>query len=156
MPSKEKVVIGITKNSYSKSEVQHLINSITHLESQQAEIEQLKTGWAEREKEFKKQRAPKELRKGDVIVITTSNKNRPAVVIKVLKELVVCIPLSTTQDSYNLAPSKSRFFREGYFSNHIITIRKELALEYFAGVYDNSRLLNNAIKEMRLFLNKVL
>lgn len=97
------------------------------------------------------------LKKGDVIRVRIqadgSNKPRPAVIIKVCKDYVISIPLTSCSDTNALCEtSGSRFFKEGYFCNIYIVTPIEKAV--FIGIYDNMKSLNNAIKELRLFIVK--
>jgi len=100
--------------------------------------------------------APDSFKKGDVIKLQTvgSNKNRPSVIIKVCSEYVVSIPLTTTESVHCLSESKSRFFKNGFFSNTYAVTPIKVAKENFIGVYDNHKLLNLAIKELRVFIVK--
>lgn len=134
MPSKEEVLASIPNVAHSAAQVKHLINGINVIQSH----------------------APSKLRKGDVILSTSSSseKRRPMVVVKVLQEVCLVLPLSTTEDSLNLIPSSSRFFREGFFTKQVLTVKLENAYKNFAGVYDNPRELNKAIKEMQKYLIK--
>jgi len=134
MPSKEQVLATVKNEAHSGAMVKHLINSITSIETKR----------------------PVKLRKGDVIVkeCFTTTKKRPYVLIKVLKEFSLALPLSTTEDSLNLCESDSRFFRVGFFSNQLVTLKNQDALENFAGIYDNPRNLNKAVKIMKEFLDK--
>jgi len=97
---------------------------------------------------------PTHLRKSDVIKLSSGVKIRPCVIVKVKKDYVVAIPLTSKQNIHNLCVSESRFFGNGYFCNNYITAPIELARENFIGVYDNSKVLNNAIKELRIFIGK--
>jgi hypothetical protein len=92
---------------------------------------------------------PKYIKKGDIIKAMGGWKVRPCVVIKVDKDIVYCIPLSTTEDGINLCKANSRFLTENYFSKSIISVTKENALKNFTGVYDNPKNLNEAIKKIK-------
>lgn len=136
---KNSVIERLQNKNYSMSEVKHLIGTITRVEKNR----------------------PKFLRKNDVIIRVGSGgsqeaKKRPYVVIKVLEDKCIAMPLSTTEDELNLCESQSRFFGNGFFTSHIVTIKIEDALDNFAGVYDNPRLVNKAIREMKQFLTKSL
>lgn len=97
--------------------------------------------------------APEYLKKGDVIVIK-GVKNRPATIIRVRKEYVIVIPMTSSENVHCLSESKSRFFSEGCFCNSFEVVPIDLALSSFVGIYDNMKLLNNAIKELRNFISK--
>ena len=96
-------------------------------------------------------------KKGDVIRVRVqkdgSSKPRPSCIIKVEKEYVVSIPLTSAEDVNMLCPNTgSRFFKEGYFCNtYVVTAIDKVE---FLGVYDSPKSLNNAIKELREFITK--
>jgi hypothetical protein len=113
----------------TKNQVLHHLNSVTSVTT-----------------ETKK---PKYLKKGDIIKAMGGWKVRPCVVIKVDKDIVYAIPLSTTEDGINLCEANSRFLTENYFSKSIISVTKENALKNFVGVYDNPKNLNEAIKKVK-------
>jgi len=79
---------------------------------------------------------PSFLKKGDVILKTVGGKRRPCVIIKVLAEMVVIIPLTSTENIHNLCESKSRFFGEGWFSKTYDIEEIKWARMNFIGVYD--------------------
>lgn len=97
---------------------------------------------------------PLSLRKGDVLSLSAGLKQRPCVVINVKKDYCICIPLTSTENVHNLCESDSRFFGNGNFSNTYEVVSIDIAKKRFIGVYDNMKLLNNAIKELRLFIVK--
>jgi hypothetical protein len=98
--------------------------------------------------------APNQLKKGDVIKSYVGVKSRPSVIIKIQADFVISIPLSSTENVHNLCTSQSRFFGQGWFCNQYTLTPTQLALDNFIGVYDNNKELNNAIKELRLFVVK--
>ena len=100
---------------------------------------------------------PFTFKKGDAIRLRVqqneSQKTRPGIVIKVTKNYLISIPLTTCEDSYSLCVSEgSRFFKEGWFCNTYVVTPIDKAV--FISTYDNMKSLNNAIKELRLFINK--
>lgn len=98
---------------------------------------------------------PDSFRKGDVIRVNfPQNKPRPSIVIKVMPDYVIAIPLTTDDNVHCMTESKSRFFKEGCFCNSYVLIPNIIAQENFLGVYDNMKLLNQAIKELKQFINK--
>jgi len=98
---------------------------------------------------------PTTYRKGDVFRVQGGNyKLRPAVCIKVTKNYLVVIPLTSTENEHCMAESKSRFFKEGCFCNSYIILPVDVAKDSFMGVYDSPKVLNNAIKELREFIKK--
>lgn len=98
--------------------------------------------------------APSVLKKGDVIRVYAGVKQRPCVIIKVKTDMVICIPLTSTENVNNLCYGKSRFYGESFFSNEYKVVDVENAKRNFIGVYDNTKCLNNAIKELKLFILK--
>lgn len=100
---------------------------------------------------------PSNIKKGDVFTSLQGTKPRPCVVIKVLRNrTVVYVPLTSTENIHCLTPYNSRFFGEGCFSRTISVCTEEFATTNFVGVFDNMKDLNEAIKELKMFLNKVL
>lgn len=130
--TKEEIIesIEVTK-TYSGKEVRHLVHSCPE--------RPCKT-------------SPTQLRKGDVYR-HNQMKGRPVVIIKVTKDKVWGISLSTTQDSMNMCESNSRFFRGQYFCYGLHSAPIDYALENFLGVFDNNKSLNKAIKQLALNLN---
>lgn len=97
---------------------------------------------------------PSVIRKHDVIKITSQKKYRPGVVIKVTKEYVIAIPLTSSENVHCMSESKSRFFKDGCFTNGYEVVPIDLAFENWIGIYGNAKLVNNAIKELRQFISK--
>lgn len=114
------------KKLYTKGEVKNFINSVSS--------DAIKT-------------VPY-IKKFDVLIIQTHFKKRPVVVVKVMEDVCWGIPLSTTEDCMNLIKSQSRLF-EGYFSKTLVAIPIDLAMTSFAGIYDNPKLVNKAIKALK-------
>lgn len=99
---------------------------------------------------------PTQIKKGDVIVMAQGSKNRPCVVVKILKDATVMfIPLTSTDNVHCLAPYNSRFFGEGCFSKAFDVCTHEKAVKNFVGVFDNNKDLNIAIKELKQYINKI-
>ena len=116
MPSKSRVledIDKIDKQSLSISMVKYLINSIN--------VEP---------------NIPMYFKKGDIILNEVGYK-RPCVVIKVEKDFLLTIPLSTTKDCLNLCKYKSRFLRDGFYSKSIVAIKTDYARNNFIGIFDN-------------------
>jgi len=98
---------------------------------------------------------PEYFKRGDIIrVHMPSQKPRPSVIIKVTTEYVISIPLTTDENVHCMLESKSRFAREGCFTNSYVVTPINVAKENFLGIYDNPKLLNMAIKELREFIKK--
>lgn len=133
MPNKEKVLESLTNKNYSYAEVKHLINTISRESTQST------------------------LRKGDVIKLAGSGpKCRPAVIIKVLKEYVLVMPMSTTKDSLTLIAHNSRFFEAGYINKSVVTVPLHYAQNNFLGVLDQSTVVNKAVKMFKEYINKII
>jgi len=103
-------------------------------------------------------KVPSFYKKGDIIrvrVNATSDKTRPSVVIKVKADYVISIPLTSIEDTNALCPSVgSRFFKDCFLCNTYVVTPIHIADINFLGVYDSMKSLNNAIKELKLFINE--
>ena len=101
---------------------------------------------------------PNVYKRGDVVKVrvnATSDKPRPSVVIKVTKEYLVSIPLTSADGTNSLCESTgSRFFKDCYFCNTYVVTPLHIADINFIGVYDSPKSLNNAIKNLREFITK--
>lgn len=97
---------------------------------------------------------PDKLKRGDAITTYSGAKARPSIIIKVTKDYVVSLPLTSSENPNSLCESESRFFGKGWFCNTYAVTPTKYAFERFIGIYDNSKCLNNAIKELRLFIVK--
>lgn len=126
---KEDVIAKLENKQYSKKETAHLIGMV----SEKVNI------------------PPSKYKKGDVYADNCGGKKRPVVIIKVLKDFVIGIPLSTKKDCLNLHPYKSRFFGEGWFSKQFCILNIEYLDKAFIGVFDNNKNLNEAIKKLKEF-----
>lgn len=98
---------------------------------------------------------PSEIRHGDVIVVNSvSQKCRPCVIVKVLKDRTcIYIPLTSTDNIHCMTQFKSRFFGEGCFSRSLSVCSEEFAIENYVGVFDNMKAVNSAIKDFKEFIN---
>jgi hypothetical protein len=119
----------VNKPTYSKSEVKHLITSVSS----------------------ESVNKPSTLKIGDVFVNLVGGKNRPIVIVKVLGDVVLGVPLSTTEDCLNLLQFKSRFFGNNYFSKQVVITKYELAMSNFTGVFDSPRDLKKAKEMLKQF-----
>lgn len=97
---------------------------------------------------------PTTLKKGDVFRAFTGKKNRYHCVIKVIKDVVIAIPMSTTEDCINLSSFNSRFFGENHFGTCLTTHCLEEAIDDFCGILDDVKSLNRAIKGLKQFFNE--
>ena len=139
--TKTGVLACLKANNYTQAEVKRLIESIDITDSARKEIEDLKR--------------PKYLKKQDVYSGAIGKKQRPVVIVKIIKQknIVIGIPLTTTENEMCLIRGNSRFFGSGYFTNHFVTCRYDVALENFIGTFDNPKATNRAIKKLKEFLN---
>lgn len=136
MPTKDEIMKSLDtdgKKSYNKNEVKAIVSSIKREVSR-----------------------PSELKKGDVYVTNVGGKKRPVVICRVVGDIVVGIPLSTTEDALNLIPFISRFCGDNFFNKELITSTYEHAMENFSGVFDNDGAINKATKKLKEFYNEVL
>ncbi len=97
---------------------------------------------------------PNKLKKGDVITAYSGAKSRPSIIIKVKEDYVISMSLTSSKNPNSLCESDSRFFGKGFFCKSYEVTPLSQAFERFIGVYDNPKVLNNAIRELRLFINK--
>lgn len=96
---------------------------------------------------------PKYIKKGDVIVLPQGKKNRPTVVAKVLKDrTIVVIGITSTNNIHCQTPFKSRFFGDGCFCKGFDVCDEEKVIQNFIGVFDNTKALNQAIKDLKNFV----
>lgn len=90
---------------------------------------------------------PKTLKKGDLFIGHSVNgKQRPFVVYKVMGDMALTIPLTTTEDAYALVPHNSRFSEKGFLCNHFAVVKTEYILKRFVGMFDDNRSINKAAK----------
>lgn len=101
-----------------------------------------------------KLKAPSVFKKGDVIRSFAGNKIHPSVIIKVKADYVISISLTSSQSVHCMSESTSRFFRSSCFCNSYVITPMALAQDNFIGLYCNPKALNNAIKELRMFISK--
>lgn len=108
-------------------------------------------------KHLKSIQKPNVIKKGDALVVQEGAKTRPAIVVKVLpNRTVVYIALTGSENVHCMTPFKSRFFSEGCFSRSFSICSEEYAIENFIGVCDNMKAVNQAIKDLKDFVNNSL
>lgn len=99
-------------------------------------------------------RVVKKVKKGDVIILTGSNKIRPHVILSVKKDKVFALALTTTDDYASSGiPHNSRFLEDGFFGTTLCIINEGIAKATFACVLDNHKQLNKAIKYIKELYN---
>ena len=117
---------GVKKSSYTFSEVKHILSSI--------DVSPIV------------KRKPKTFKKGDVVNASGINfKMRPFVIVKKSDKGYYCIPMTSDKNDYALLPTNSRFFN-GYFCSYMVIISEDLVKQNYAGILDDNRTLNKAVK----------
>ena len=94
-------------------------------------------------------------KKGDVYVSYCGTKKRPCVVVKILKDVVVGIPLTSGENIHSSVPYKCRFFGEGYLGKTIDIASKEYVQSYFVGVFEDKGAIKEALENIKEFVNKL-
>lgn len=98
---------------------------------------------------------PNKIKKGDVIISFEGVKKRPCVIFKVKKDgTCLYIPLTSTDNLHCLSNFSSRFFGEGCFTKSFSVCSEEFAIDNFAGIFDNIKDLNLAVKELKKFITE--
>ena len=98
---------------------------------------------------------PVSLKKGDVYVSYCGTKKRPCVIVKVFKDFVVGIPLTSGENIHSSVPYKCRFFGEGFLGKTIDIASKEYVKTYFAGVFEDKKAIKEALENIKEFVNKL-
>ena len=98
---------------------------------------------------------PVSLKKGDVYVSYCGTKKRPCVIVKVFKDFVVGIPLTSGENIHSSVPYKCRFFGEGFLGKTIDIASKEYVKTYFAGVFEDKKAIKEALENIKEFMNKL-
>lgn len=93
--------------------------------------------------------APNKYKKGDVFNYNVVFKPRPYVIIKQVRDTVIAIPLSLTDDELSIHPYSSRFFGEGFFSKQLMTFKISHIEGKFIGVLDDNKNINIAFKKIK-------
>lgn len=98
---------------------------------------------------------PVSFKKGDVYVSYCGAKKRPCVVVKILKDVVVGIPLTSGENIHSSVPYNCRFFGEGYLGKTFDIASKEYVLENFTGIFEDKKAIKLAIENIKEFINKL-
>lgn len=88
---------------------------------------------------------------GDVILANVGRKRRPVVVVKVVEDLVMAIPLTTTEDSLSLGSYDSRFLGKGSFTKQIISLPLDYAVNNYFTILNDEENLNLAFEQIKEF-----
>ena len=98
---------------------------------------------------------PVSFKKGDVYVSYCGVKSRPCVIVKVFKDFVVGIPLTSGENIHSSVPYKCRFFGDGFLGKTIDIASKEHVQTYFAGVFEDKGAIKEALENIKEFVNKL-
>ena len=97
---------------------------------------------------------PTTIKAGDVVNLYNGKKKRPCLILKVLKNRdCIYITLTASENSYNLISFQNRFFGDGYIGKTLSICSEEIAIENFAGVFDDSKVVKLAIKSIKDYYN---
>lgn len=134
MQTKQQLIAGLVKPTYSVAQIKEMIDSLPDTPS------------------FK----PNKIKRGDVFLNFIGAKLRPCVALRVVKGVVWAIPLTTTGNVMALKKvERSRFYHGNFFVNGFVSCTEELAIKFWAGVLDSPRELNQAVGELKNILNKL-
>lgn len=97
---------------------------------------------------------PFNLKRGDVFKNNVGRKKRPCVVINIIDDIVLGIPLTTTEDSLSIGDYDSRFLGKGSFTKQIISVPFEYALNNYFTILDDDESLDNIHRQIKEFYNK--
>lgn len=125
MPTKQEVYDSVENRNYTQKEVKALIHTISNKELSNC---------------------VKTIKKGDVFTNVKANKTRPFVVLKVFKERVLAISMSTTEDYMTVIPFSCRIFGDNYFSFNIQLVHVDEVRKNFVGVLEDKKALNDVIR----------
>lgn len=98
---------------------------------------------------------PVSFKKGDVYLSYCGVKSRPCVIVKVFKDFVVGIPLTSGENIHSSVPYNCRFFGEGYLGKTFDIASKEYISNYFVGVFEDRKAIKLALEEIKEFVNKL-
>ena len=105
--------------------------------------------------EIRNVNCPVSFKKGDVYVSYCGVKSRPCVIIKVFKDFVVGIPLTSGENIHSSVPHKCRFFGEGFLGKTIDIASKEYVQSHFVGVFEDKKAIKEALENIKEFVNKL-
>lgn len=98
---------------------------------------------------------PVSFKKGDVYLSYCGVKSRPCVIVKVFKDFVVGIPLTSGENIHSSVPYNCRFFGEGYLGKTFDIASKEYISNYFVGVFEDRKAIKLALEGIKEFVNKL-
>ena len=123
---KEQVIALATEGSYSKKQVIELISAV----------------------KTKDVRKPSVLRKYDVVKFVALNKLRPCVIIKVAKDFVYMLPLTSVESDDNLGHYVERF-GQGYIANALVVAKINEAKKNFIYIFENRKAVRLAVDKLK-------
>lgn len=95
------------------------------------------------------------VRRGDIIRVNHNRKDRPVLVIRVRKEMVYGLILSTTESSYCMMKANSRFLGDSYITHSLVTTPVNIASKNLLGTYGNPKHLAEVSKAYKDYINQV-
>ena len=98
---------------------------------------------------------PVSFKKGDDYLSYCGVKSRPCVIVKVFKDFVVGIPLTSGENIHSSVPYNCRFFGEGYLGKTFDIASKEYISNYFVGVFEDRKAIKLALEGIKEFVNKL-
>lgn len=96
---------------------------------------------------------PTDLKYGDIVLYNVGRKRRPITIIKVIDNLVLGIPLTTTEDVLALGEYNSRFLGRGSFTKQVVTVPFEYAISNFITILDDIDSLKSAHQQIKELYN---
>lgn len=142
MPEKQDVIDSIENRRYHSNEVKNLVNSVrTTVATNYSDLTR-----------------PSTIKVGDVFIAQGGAKKRPYVVISVRQKsnIVIAVPLTTTDDELALTPFTSRFFGNGWFTSQLMTVKIAFVIENFAGVLENRAVIRKFKNDLKQFYKGLL
>ena len=135
MPVKREVIDSVLDRNYTGVEVKHLINTVKTTVDGNISV------------------SPSQVKQGDVFIAQGGTKRRPYVVISVRKKegIAIAVPLTTTNDELALTPYTSRFLREGWFTNQLMSVKLSFVIENFGGIMENRTAIRQFKKDIKQF-----
>lgn len=141
MPDKQEVIDSVENRRYHSNEVKQLLYSVKTAGANYSDLTQ-----------------PSKVKSGDVFIAQGGSKSRPYVVISVREKdnIVIAVPLTTTNDELALTPYTSRFFRGGWFTSQLMTVKIPFVIQNFAGVLENRKVIREFKKDLKKFYKGLL
>lgn len=103
----------------------------------------------------KENETPNKIKKGDCYLSYIGVKKRPCVIVKVLKDYIIGIPLTSGDNIHSLVPYNCRFKGEGYLTNTIDVVSIEHVKENFGGVLEDKKAIKLGIESIKQLINGI-